>query len=71
MITFRLIMGIIFFIMGCISLIGYITKNKKMFSKKERIKEVYGEKGGAIFHFVKYVVTPIVMGLIMIISELL
>lgn len=70
MITYKLIMGIIFFIIGCGSLFGYITKNEKMFSKKERIRKVYGEKGGTIFHFGKYVVAPIVIGLIMIISEL-
>lgn len=73
MITFRLILGIIFLILGCVSLIGYITKNEKLFSnsKKERIKNIYGEKGGAIFHFGKYVLAPILLGLIMTISELL
>ena len=66
----ELIFGIFFLVMGFIGLIGYITKNEKMFTKKDRIKNVYGEKGGEIFHFIKYVASPIIIGIVMLLAEL-
>jgi hypothetical protein len=68
--SFKLVMGIIFLVLGCVSAFGYITKNEKLFSKKEKIKEAFGEKGGVAFHFIRYVITPIALGAVLIASEL-
>lgn len=68
--SIEVIFGIVFLVFGIISLIGYITKNKKMFTKKDRFKKVYGEKGGTIFHFIKYVVSPIILGSTILLANL-
>lgn len=71
MMSFKLVMGIVFLVIGFVSAFGYITKNEKLFSKKEKIKEAFGEKAGVAFHFIRYVITPIVLGIVLIGSELL
>lgn len=58
----RLYFGIFFLVIGIISLFGYITKNEKIFSNKEWYNNTFGEKLGVILHFVRYVITPLVVG---------
>jgi hypothetical protein len=69
--SFKLIMGIVFLLIGCVSAFAYITKNDKLFSKKEKIKEAFGYKGGAAYHFMRYVIVPIILGITLIVSELM
>ena len=59
----RFYIGAFFVIIGIISLFGYITKNEKMFSHKEWYNKTFGAKLGVILHFGRYVITPLVLGI--------
>jgi hypothetical protein len=57
-------------VLGCISLFAYITKNEKLFWKKDRMIKVWGEKLGTAIHFTGYVIVPIVLGILLIIASI-
>lgn len=67
---FYLILGIIFIILGFISIYAYVTKNEKMFWKKQRMIKFYGKTLGIIMHFTGYVIVPIAFGIFLIIKSL-
>mgnify|MGYP001575821299 FL=1 len=49
---------------------AYITKNEKMFWKKERMIKFYGKTLGTLIHFTGYVIVPIAFGIYLIIKSL-
>ena len=65
-----LIFGIVFFALGGVSAFAYITKNNKLFWKRERMIAFWGKKAGTIIHFIGYVIVPMVFGLYLIFKSI-
>ena len=68
---FKLFFGLFFIVLGLISLYGYITKNEKLFWKKNKMISFWGKELGTTIHFIGYVIIPIIVGAYLIIKELL
>lgn len=66
----NLILGIAAAGFGCFTVFCYVTKNDKMFAKKEAMKKAFGEKAGTIVHFAAYAVVPLVIGIVLIMKGL-
>ena len=66
---FNLIFGILFLVLGLITLYLRIFKNSKGMKKLDKMKSFYGEKAGTIIHIISYTVVPIVVGIICIVAS--
>ena len=66
---FNLIFGILFLVLGLITLYRRIFKNSKGMKKLDKMKSFYGEKAGTIIHIISYTVVPIVVGIICIVAS--
>jgi hypothetical protein len=66
---FKLGFGVFFIVLGCISLYAYITKNEKLFWKKDRMIKFWGEKLGTTIHFIGYVIFPILLGIFLVVTQ--
>ena len=58
--------GWFFLLLGLVSLWGYLTGNKMIFSKRDYYIRRWGQKFGKILHFVSYVIVPIAIGIYLI-----
>ena len=67
---FDFYIGVFFLVVGIVFLIGRIFKIEKMFGKLEKMKEFWGPTRGSIIHFIVYVILPIVVGIIFIVTSL-
>ena len=66
---FNLIFGILFLVLGLITLFLRLFKSSKGMKKLDKFKEFYGEKAGTIIHIISYTVVPIVIGIILIVAS--
>lgn len=66
-----LIFGVLFLLLGLITIYLRIFKNSKGLGKLETMKETYGEKLGLAIHIISYTVVPIVVGIVMIVRYFL
>lgn len=67
----NLIFGILFLLLGLITIYLRVFKNSKGLGKLETMKEAYGEKLGLAIHIISYTVVPIVTGIVMIVRYFL
>ena len=66
---FNLIFGILFLVLGLITLFLRLFKSSKGMKKLDKFKEFYGEKAGTIIQIISYTVVPIVIGIILIVAS--
>jgi len=71
--SFERLFGIIFLIIGALSLIGYITyltgTNLPIsFWKLKPMQDRWGKIPGTILHFLSYVIVPIVFGILLLLG---
>lgn len=66
----NLIFGIVFILLGLITIYLRVFKNSKGLGKLETMKETYGEKLGLVIHVISYTVVPIVTGIVMVVRYL-
>ena len=57
----NLILGALFVLYGILTLCARIVK-PSLFSKLEKMKQLYGKKLGLIIHFVSYTLLPLAAG---------
>ena len=67
----NLIFGILFLLLGLITIYLRVFKNSKGLGKLQTMKEAYGEKLGLAIHIISYTVVPIVTGIVMIVRYFL
>lgn len=67
----ELIIGILALLYGLYTIYLRARKDSKAWGKLEKMKDFYGEKTGAIIHFISYTVVPIVFGIIGIVAYFL
>jgi hypothetical protein len=65
-----LIFGIVFILLGLITIYLRVFKKSKGLGKLETMKETYGEKLGLVIHVISYTVVPIVTGIVMVVRYL-
>jgi hypothetical protein len=58
-----------YMVLGIVSLIGRIFTIERLFWKLDKMKAFWGDKRGAIIHFVGYTIVPIVVGTILILTQ--
>jgi hypothetical protein len=68
--NFEISLGVFFLVLGIISLIGRIFNIERLFWKLDKMKASWGDKRGAIIHFIGYTVAPIVVGILLILTNL-
>ena len=66
-----LIFGVLFLLLGLITIYLRVFMNSKGLGKLEAMKETYGEKLGLAIHIISYTVVPIVVGIVMIVRYFL
>ncbi len=69
MLPFDLVLGVLAAAFGCFTVFCYVTRNEKVFAKKEAMKKAYGEKAGTVIHFVSYAVIPLVIGVLFLLKS--
>jgi len=67
--SFEFLLGVFFLVLGIVSLIGRIFTIESLFWKLDKMKTFWGDKRGAIIHFVGYTIVPIVVGTILILTQ--
>ena len=64
----ELIIGILALLYGLYTIYLRVRKDSKAWGKLEKMKEVYGEKAGAVIHIFFYTIVPIAVGIVGIVA---
>ncbi len=63
-ISFDLIIGIVAVFIGCATLLARIFGWHGLLSKRELMKQKFGDRAGDLIHLAAYTIVPIVAGLV-------
>lgn len=68
--NFEFFLGVSFLVLGIVSLMGRIFKIERLFWKLDMMKASWGDKHGAVIHFIAYTIVPVVVGMILILTNI-